>query len=272
MSLINDALKKAQRERSGGAPQPLHSSTANPVQPAAVGRPQARPAVNLWPIAIAAVALVGGGAAVWILKPTGAPITVAANVPPPISPGAAAPIQEPPAPIAVPPAAEPAAPQLHINLPGTAPAVPAPAPVQAAPVQPAPAPVAAPVAAAPASAPAPFQVTLKLDDPQERRNDPTASVEDPRVLAFLDNARISGIRIAADDAKLLMNSKVYRTGDTVDRELGLKVTHSPRRIDFRGQAWYPIPQAALSRAPAISKRPNRKRSRSSGTEAVPLRR
>lgn len=224
MSLINDALKKAQRERSGGAPQPLPSSTANPVQPAAVGRPQARPAVNLWPIAIAAVALVGGGATVWFLKPS-APVTVAASVQPSAPPVAAAPTPEPRAPVTAPPAAEPAAPQLHINLPGTAPATPAPAPVPAAPAQPAPAPVAAPVAAAPtAGAPAPFQVTLKLDDPQERRNDPTASVEDPRVLAFLDNARISGIRIAADDAKLLMNSKVYRMGDTVDRELGLKVT------------------------------------------------
>ncbi len=218
MSLINDALKKAQRERSGGAPQPLPSASAHPGQPASGGRPPARPAVNLWPIAIAAVALVGGGAAVWFLKPTAAPVTVAASVQPSSPIVTAAPTPEPPALVTAAPAAESAAPQLRINLTGATSAAPAtPPPTQ-------PAAVAAPVAAAPASAPAPFQVTLNLDAPQERRTDPTASVEDPRVLAFLDNARISGIRIAADDAKLLMNSKVYRTGDTVDRELGLKVT------------------------------------------------
>lgn len=223
MSLINDALKKAQRERSGAAPQPHSPASTAPAQPSAGSHAAARPAVNLWPIAIAAVALVGGGAAVWVLKPPGAPITVAASLPAPPQAVTAAPT--PTSLVTTPPTADPAAPQLHINLPGTAPATPAPAPVPAAPAQPAPAPVAAPVAAAPtAGAPAPFQVTLKLDDPQERRNDPTAQVEDPRVLAFLDNARISGIRIAADDAKLLMNSKVYRMGDTVDRELGLKVT------------------------------------------------
>ena len=48
-------------------------------------------------------------------------------------------------------------------------------------------------------------------------------MEDPRILAFLDAARIQGIRSVADDAKLLMNSKVFRQGAIVDRELGLKL-------------------------------------------------
>jgi hypothetical protein len=86
------------------------------------------------------------------------------------------------------------------------PPVAAPAPAPAA--QPAPALAAAPAPAA--ATPTPFQITLQL--------------EDPRILAFLDNARINGIRIAADDAKLLMNNKVFRAGDIVDRELGLKLT------------------------------------------------
>jgi hypothetical protein len=42
-------------------------------------------------------------------------------------------------------------------------------------------------------------------------------------LAFLEAARINGVRMVADDAKLLMNNKVFRTGNVVDRELGLKL-------------------------------------------------
>jgi hypothetical protein len=224
MSLINDALKKAQRERTGSADQPL---PAAPAGTTAGGRPAghaAAPARSLWPIAVAALALVGGGTAVWFLKPTApAPVTVAANVQPAASTSPVATVPSDPAPApgvavatipATPaPAPEPVPLQLHINLPSTPPTTaPTPGPV----AQPAPPPVV-PAAPTPAVAPAdtaapaaPFQVTLQL--------------EDPRILAFLDGAAINGIRIAADDAKLLMNKKVFRTGDVVDRDLGLKLT------------------------------------------------
>ena len=215
MSLINDALKKAQRERSGAAPQPLPAASATPAH-APGNRAPARPATNLWPIAIAAVALVGGGAAVWFLKPAApAPATVAATVQPvaplvPATPAQVAPATTP---------AEPALPLLHINIPASPAATPPPVAV-AQPLPPppvaAPAPATPPATAAPA---APFQVTLQL--------------EDPRILAFLDNARINGIRIAADDAKLSMNNKIFRTGDVVDRELGLKLmTIRPGELVF----------------------------------------
>ena len=217
MSLINDALKKAQRERTGSADHPLPATAS---APAAGGRPTghaAAPTRSLWPIAVAALALVGGGAAVWFLKPSSpAPVAVAANVSPAASTAAVVPSVSAPAAggaVTTPPTApESGAMQLHINLPATTPAAtPTPAPV----AQPAPAPVPAAAsttapAADPAAPAAPFQITLQL--------------EDPRILAFLDNANINGIRIAADDAKLLMNKKVFRAGDVVDRELGLKVT------------------------------------------------
>jgi hypothetical protein len=224
MSLINDALKKAQRERSGSAPQSLPLAATAGATGAA--RPAAKPSTNLWPIAIAAVALVGGGAAVWFLKPAApAAVTVAASMQP------AAPVvnETSPQPVPVPAPTAPAIasaarpeaapPQLHIDLPGNAASAPA---LQSAPAQ-QPSPPAVAVAVAPevsaASAPGPFQINLQ--------------VEDPRILAYLDNARVSGIRVAADDAKLLMNSKVYRTGDTVDRELGLKlVTIRPTELIF----------------------------------------
>ena len=99
MSLINDALKKAQRERSGAPQQP---TPATPAQPLPLGdggaRPAAKPATRLWPIAL--VALVGGGAAVWFLKPAApAPVAVAAVVQPapPIVPEVKSHPQPPPA-------------------------------------------------------------------------------------------------------------------------------------------------------------------------------
>ncbi|MFT3828113.1 MAG: hypothetical protein QM691_00250 [Opitutaceae bacterium] len=198
MSLINDALKKAQRERSGPAVPPASTPPAPP--PGAPPSHHAAPAKGFpWAIVLIALALVGGGAAVWFIKPsTSAPTAVVAN---------AAPTN------AAPPAAVEQPPALQINVPNSSalpsPTAAAPAPTPAAP---SPAPTVADPAAASAPAPATsstFKVTLQM--------------EDPRVLAFLDAARINGVRSVADDAKLLMNNKVFRAGAIVDRELGLKL-------------------------------------------------
>lgn len=220
MSLINDALKKAQRERTGASPQPHTTATASGAAGAA--RPSAKPGTNLWPLAMTAVALVGGGAAVWFLKPaTPTPMTVAAAVLPAAPAVTETSTRAEPLPAASAPAAaprpEPTSPQLHIDISSTAPAAPAPAQQSTLELQPVPA--AVPVAAGTSAAPAPIQITLQA--------------EDPRVLAFLDSARINGIRVAADDAKLLMNNKVFRAGDIVDRELGLKlITIRPGELVF----------------------------------------
>ncbi len=238
MSLINDALKKAQRERA-------HPATpAAPTPPVAV-TPTAHPAAlpapsrSLWPFVLVLVALVGGGTAVWFLKP-GAPASAVAQASQPDSPG---PAPSPAGPGTIPIPVEPVAPttgpiatpalavsagsvqqdtpvRLQLNLPATPAAAPVPAPTPTA-SAPQPTPVAAatpPPAAAP-SQPESLRITLQL--------------EDPRVLAFLDAARINGVRSVADDAKLLMNNKVFRVGAVVDRELGLKLVEIlPAEIVF----------------------------------------
>ena len=226
MSLINDALKKAQRERSQ-APEHPAAVTPPPTAPSSAPRRELRAKGNPWPAILVVIALIGGGAAVWFLKPSGqsaptAPATIAAHT---AAPAAPAPSASPTPAVEqvqlqfTPPTAKPAT---ASTTPTTAPAAAAPlpaTPTAAVPALQQPAPIAAPaaVAAAPVAvqpAPATAAEPLKIN----------LQVEDPRILACLDSARVQGIRSVADDAKLLMNNKVYRTGAVVDRELGLKLT------------------------------------------------
>ncbi len=46
---------------------------------------------------------------------------------------------------------------------------------------------------------------------------------DPKVLAYVDTLRVTGIRAAGSDSKVLMNDRVYRVNDIVDHALGLKL-------------------------------------------------
>jgi hypothetical protein len=42
-------------------------------------------------------------------------------------------------------------------------------------------------------------------------------------MTFIDNLKVAGIRASATDSKVLMNDRVYRLGDIVDHEMGLKL-------------------------------------------------
>jgi hypothetical protein len=45
------------------------------------------------------------------------------------------------------------------------------------------------------------------------------------MIEAIEALRVAGIRVGAgSDAKVLMNDRVYRIGDTVDHALGLKLT------------------------------------------------
>ncbi len=206
MSLINDALKKAQRERTTAPEHPATVTPTAPQPPAGRGptrRDELRSKSNHWPLLLIVLALIGGGTAVWFLKPGGQPApattTASADLAPATqpTPATAAPAEPAPAPA-----------PLQINLPVTEP----PTPIASAPVPPA---AATPTVVQPAPQPPPAPATEPLKI--------SLQLEDPRILAFLDAARIQGIRSVADDAKLLMNSKVFRPGAVVDRELGLKL-------------------------------------------------
>ena len=72
-----------------------------------------------------------------------------------------------------------------------------------------------PVAAAPVSTPAPIPSTT----PASTELPPL----DVRIATFVDNVHVTGIRASGTGSKVLMNDKVYRLGDVVDRLLGLRL-------------------------------------------------
>ena len=47
---------------------------------------------------------------------------------------------------------------------------------------------------------------------------------DSKSVNFIENLHIAGIRASATDSKVLMNDRVYRIGDIVEHDLGLKLT------------------------------------------------
>ncbi len=110
-----------------------------------------------------------------------------------------------------------------------------------------------PVASPPSSAPAPVTFTLKTDpvvvaEKAEVKEQKTTSVPaeihspspvvrapspevpaapaaklEPRAITYIENLKVAGIRASATDAKVLMNDRVYRIGSTVEAEMGLKL-------------------------------------------------
>jgi hypothetical protein len=60
--------------------------------------------------------------------------------------------------------------------------------------------------------------------------------QDPRILAYLDAVVVNGIRPSPDDPKVLMNNRVYRARDVVDRELNLRLTGiAPQKLTFEDE-------------------------------------
>jgi hypothetical protein len=234
MSLINDALKKAQRQRSQ-APQDFTPSPSNEG-----GRVAKRGA----PMSAQTMVLIGAGCALLVVisavsavlfvnsgssKPK--PAVVAATTPTPAPVVTSVPkVELPsalPAPITLPPLKKPAeAEPVVIAAPPSAPVENKPAPKPTAPVsrpaivstpEPvavAPKEVAPPVSTStPALAPVPVPAAVR-----------SPAVPDERVNAYLDALRITGVRSSGHDSRVLMNEKVFRVNDMVDRSLGLKLT------------------------------------------------
>lgn len=249
MSLINEALKKAQRQRSLDS-APLASAPSGVAAAAVATHVRAashkRSFAPLW-FGLGVLAI-GAGAAVLVMRygfergaeatqvsavpqrpvaptpstpapalaqtspslPGGAEPTVPPIVLPPLSAGSAAPAA------AQPPAAPaPASPAIAVT-----PASPSSTAVatQAAPSlrQADSAPAAVAPAPAPAAAATIAQVVpvAAVDDSAERR---------AKIQAFLNTARITGVRGGDRDARLLMNERVWRLGETVAPELGLRL-------------------------------------------------
>jgi hypothetical protein len=191
MSLINEALKKAQRQRAtpdapGTMPATDEMDADRPAK-----RGKAMPAHTLFLIVIAAAVLVllSVAATFFLLRP--APTPEARPVTPPVATASVAP-----------PAATPTA--------ETAPQIVVPAVKD---LEPAPAPAAPPVAVNPA-----------VQAPESAQPTPgVPGLPSEQAYAFLDKLQVTGIRFSGSDSKVLMNDRVYRVNDIVERSLGLKL-------------------------------------------------
>jgi hypothetical protein len=257
MSLINDALKKAQQlQDQGKTPPPpgiAPGGSGAPSRPAGRERPLPRQVFVLLSLGAGVLIALSVLATVYLLRrppalsPAGAAAPVVAQVPAALSPtGAAAPIlPEKPAIAPVIKTSPPALPVLHsLGEGGSLPAVSLPAPSLSSGSNPSNGPATAPaVAVAPAtqqppaivlSLPpaAPTQLALPvLRSPGEGgslpalslSNGPDPSKPDLRILAYLDALQIAGIRVTDTGSKVLMNDRVYRENEIVDRLLGLRL-------------------------------------------------
>ena len=224
MSLINDALKKAQRQRT---PDPLARPSAPEVSPTTP--PAAQPYVYVRPARSGGPdpMLIKLGAIVGVVVIVGLVVALLWK-----SGGGDAPAKQPPAAVATvatPKSPEPAA---TANVP-TVSASPTGA-NQSQPqftLRPEPQPAANQPAVTPA-------VTPVATTPQNPAPEPprVAAVKpDPRALTAIDGFKVLGVRTgaAAKDNKVLMNDRVYRLGDYVVPELGLKLTGvSPSTLTF----------------------------------------
>lgn len=222
MSLINEALKKAQRQRSLDA-APLSSAPSGVAAAAVTTHVRAashrRSYAPVW-FGLGLLVL-GAGATVVIMRygidsgTPAAPVPVAAQ-PAPVAlvatPVVATPLPAPAAPtsevaVVLPPiASAPAA--IAATPPPLAPTTNAPAP--------APKPAPAPATSAPALAPVAVQPAPA--------SAPTDSERAALVYSFLDTARLTGVRGTGTSARVLMNERVYRLNDIVNAALGLRLS------------------------------------------------
>ena len=209
MSLILDALRRADAERVRGAVPGLHTPQAAPP----VARPEAPSRLPfVLTAAVLGSAAVVGTALWWGQRGTVAPRpAVVATAPAPVPAPAPAPaVVEPPQ---APPPAAPTPP-----APAPAPlSLPAPAP----PVPPAPAP--APLPAAAASAALPARVPLLQDLP-------------PAIRQQLPQLSVAGASYSADPAyrMVIVNGQVLREGDEAAAGVVLE-SIAPRQVVLRGQ-------------------------------------
>ena len=196
MSLINDALKKAQRQRSTDSAPPLAAPPTAGPGPGARAVKRAKPLafdVQMLRLALTVLGvglvLVGGVLYFqWKAYPTGT-LTLSG-----IKPRPKAPVKETPVSVEE---------KISLVVPATAPEAAATTAVEPS----------SPLVSAPA---APIEPAVAHPALKAR--------PDPRILAFIDTVRITGIRASGADSKVLMNDRVFRVNDMVDRTLGLRLT------------------------------------------------
>ena len=269
MSLINEALKKAQRNRTGEAAGPV------PAVPGGGGarvtkRAQPRTSQQLVLIAAGAVTLVvlSVVATVYLVNRAPAP-KPAATAPKPAAPGATPAATATP-PLIVPPALispdlttgpttetpptvaqspgpekpsaaptartagpnDPLAAKTTVATGETNPAPPPRAPDVAPPSGAGPSGVAVPPRVSPPPAPAPANPVVAAAAPVAPVVAGPAK-NDERVSLFVDAIRVAGIRPSGTESRVLMNDRVFRINEIVERNFGLRLTKvEPNTLTF----------------------------------------
>lgn len=225
MSLISDALKKTQRLRTS---EPAADAPVGAMPAGRPGRGGTSGPTLVWVIAgaivlvciavVVTVFLVRPAAAPGLAQAKAAPATAAANTP------------TPPAvlsPVATPAASKPAeiAPTVQTETAKLTPLGPtAPAPSSSEASVPPTLANAAPARTPPLSS-TPRAAGSPRQPPTVATTAPTGAPAqpDPRIQAFIDTIKVAGIRSSGTDSKVLMNDKVFRVNDIVDRSLNLRL-------------------------------------------------
>jgi hypothetical protein len=207
MSLINEALKKAQRARSES---PADDTSAAPGTVGGV-----RIAKRSQPRSANAMVLFGSAAVVLVVLSVVATVYLMNRPEKPV-PAAVAAVSSPAQTTAASPESRSAATVSTATLPletsAVAPAPPVSVPVEASKTTP-----AAVSGSAPASTPAIAPVAPSPVAPPPPK-------ADERVAAFVEAIRVTGIRSSGTDSRVLMNDRVFRVNDLVDRTLGVRLT------------------------------------------------
>lgn len=229
MSLINEALKKAQRQRSLDS-APL-SAAPSGVAAAAVtthvrSASHRRSHAPIW----FGLGLLGLGVVATVLVmrygfTSAEPAKPAAVAQAP----ALAPVPAAPAPVAVSASTASPAPAPLVVLPPIPQIAPVSQPVANVTQSPAPAPGAP--AAASSTAVAPIQEAAPTTSPAPTPVAPVAAPaaltpaeREAQVYAFLNAIRLTGVRGLDREARVLMNERVWRLNDMVSPELGLRLS------------------------------------------------
>jgi hypothetical protein len=248
MSLINEALKKAQKQRevTPGTPPPGTPPPASPSGGTPAGSPPPPRRGGYTAVIAAACALVAVSVAVTVYLLRGDRSGPVAAATPPPSANTSSPAQTAAIGKTASPAPSPSA-QEAGRIPPTASTEPQPAPppaqvasnnsgsnaqldsapseVQSTP--PATLPVNPPAVAVAANASAPAPATPAMAAPvnaePNRPSEALSGRSTIRTQAIVDKFRISGIRLSDTDSKVILNEHLFRQNDLVEPSLGLRL-------------------------------------------------
>ncbi len=238
MSLINDALKKAQKDQSRFSSSNLGPAIPPGYVPSSSAKSDSSPfkTVLIYILGSASLICISVFITLHLIKEPEQSIAakpVASNAPaqpptpdhPPEATSSASATPPPataapaikvraPAPLTLPESANQPVPEPLVKQPALATFNPVPTPVtlQVVPSQPAPTPLAPIVLTAPSQ-----PTTTPVVTPQ-------SAISTQRIQAIVDRIQINSVRTSQTETKVIINNRLYRLGDTIDHSIGLRLS------------------------------------------------